>query len=72
MPADREVVTVEFTVKLLAPAVGDRSEAMGSVVKSGRTLTVCHLEVFAVRDGDRACVAVGQQTLMAVAVSLPV
>lgn len=40
---------------------------MGTVLKSGRTLTVCGLEVFGVQeDGRRKLVANGQQTLIRV------
>jgi len=46
-PADSSVLTVEFKINLVAPAQGDRLSARGRVVKSGRTLTVCALEVFA-------------------------
>jgi len=45
-----EVLTVEYKINLLAPAEGDRLEAVGTVVKAGRTLTACTLEVFGVRD----------------------
>ena len=41
-----------------------RLVAVGRVLKSGRTLTVCQLEVFAEQAGKRVPVAVGQQTLM--------
>jgi len=61
---DDEVLTVEYKINLLAPAAGDHLEAVGTVVKSGRTLTVCHLEVFAVTGERRMPVAVGQQTLI--------
>jgi acyl-coenzyme A thioesterase PaaI-like protein len=57
------VLTVECKINLPAPAVGDRIEAVGTVLKSGRTLTACQLEVFAVHDGMRQLVANGQQTL---------
>ena len=63
-PENAEVLTVEYKINLLAPAVGDRIEAIGTVLKSGRTLTVCNLEVFGVRDGRRKLVANGQQTLI--------
>jgi uncharacterized protein (TIGR00369 family) len=46
-PAGSSVLTVEFKINLIAPAQGDRLSACGRVVKSGRTLTVCALEVFA-------------------------
>lgn len=66
-PEGAEVLTVEYKINLLAPAEGDRLEAVGTVRKSGRTLTVCQLDVFAVADGRRALVATGQQTLIRVA-----
>lgn len=66
-PADSSVLTVEFKVNLLAPAVGDYLEAVGTVIRSGRTLTVCQLEVFAVAGDERTLVALGQQTLMCLA-----
>ncbi|MGH3346108.1 MAG: PaaI family thioesterase [Nocardioides sp.] len=64
---DDEVLTVEYKINLLAPAEGDHLEAVGTVVKAGRTLTVCTLEVFGVRDDHRTLVAAGQQTIMRVA-----
>jgi uncharacterized protein (TIGR00369 family) len=64
---DSEVLTVEYKINLLAPAAGDHIEAVGTVLKSGRTLTVCLLEVHGVQaDGERKLVANGQQTLMRV------
>ncbi|WP_148591342.1 PaaI family thioesterase [Streptomyces sp. WAC01526] len=66
-PEDTDVLTVEYKINLLAPAAGDRIEAVGTVLKSGRTLTVCQLEVFGVQDdGERKLVANGQQTLIRV------
>lgn len=66
-PEESDVLTVEYKINLLAPAVGDRIEAIGTVLKPGRTLTVCQLEVYGVRDdGERKLVANGQQTLIRV------
>ena len=62
-----EVLTVEYKINLRAPALGDHLEAVGTVLRSGRTLTVCRLEVHAVRGDDRTMVAAGQQTLIRVA-----
>lgn len=59
-----EVLTVEYKINLLAPARGDELEAIGTVLKSGRTLTVCRLDVYAHADGARTLVAAGQQTLI--------
>jgi uncharacterized protein (TIGR00369 family) len=46
MPPDREVLTVEFKINFLKPAKTDRVIAVGQVVQSGRTLTVCDGTVF--------------------------
>ncbi|GIH16860.1 PaaI family thioesterase [Rugosimonospora africana] len=66
-PDNTEVLTVEYKINLLAPATGDHLEAVGTVLKSGRTLTVCQLEVFGVGSERRTLVANGQQTLIRVA-----
>lgn len=65
-PEDAEVLTVEYKINLIAPALGEHLEAVGTVLKAGRTLTVCTLEVFAVAGERRDCVAIGQQTLFRV------
>ncbi|QFZ78532.1 hotdog fold thioesterase [Streptomyces fagopyri] len=65
-PENTDVLTVEYKINLLAPAVGDHIEAVGTVLRSGRTLTVCQLEVFGVQGDHRKLVANGQQTLIRV------
>ncbi len=65
-PEGTSILTVEYKINLLAPAEGDHLEAVGTVLKSGRTLSVCRLEVFGVRDDRRSLVATGQQTLMCI------
>ncbi|HSQ80535.1 MAG TPA: PaaI family thioesterase [Casimicrobiaceae bacterium] len=63
-PEDSSVLTVEFKLNLLAPAQGERIVAEGFVVKPGRTLAITRGEVHAERDGERALVAMMQQTLI--------
>ncbi|WP_433065241.1 PaaI family thioesterase [Dactylosporangium sp. CS-033363] len=63
-PAGTDVLTVEYKMNLLAPADGEFLEAVGTVLRSGRTLTVCRLDVFAGRGERRTLVAAGQQTLI--------
>ena len=46
LPEDREVLTVEFKINFLKPAHTDRVIAIGKVMQSGRTLTVCEGSVF--------------------------
>ncbi len=66
-PPDAEVLTVEFKINLIAPAHGDELRARGEVVRSGRTLTICRVDVEVLRNGRAAVCAVMQQTLMRVA-----
>lgn len=51
MPVEASVLSVEFKVNLLSPALGERFIARAQVIKPGRTLTVCRGDVFAVKDG---------------------
>ena len=66
MPAGRGVLTTEFKINLVAPAVGDRILARGRVVKAGRTLTLAQTDVFAASDGQQKLVALLTATLMTV------
>jgi uncharacterized protein (TIGR00369 family) len=64
MPAEASVLTVEYKINMLAPATGERLEARGTVVKSGRTLSIARADVFGVANGEERLVATMQQTLM--------
>jgi uncharacterized protein (TIGR00369 family) len=64
MPADATVLTTEFKINLLAPAEGELLRARGRVVKPGRTLSVCDVDVFAVKDGRSTPCAKLLETLM--------
>jgi uncharacterized protein (TIGR00369 family) len=65
MPADADVLTVEFKTNLLAPAKGERFAFRAHVVKPGRTITVCDASAFAVEAGVERLVATMSATLMA-------
>jgi uncharacterized protein (TIGR00369 family) len=64
MPAESEVLAVEFKVNLLSPAVGERFVASGRVLRSGRTITVCSGEVHATQGDTRKLICVLQGTYM--------
>lgn len=64
MPEDREVMTVEAKINLLAPAMGEALVARGRVVKAGRRLTVVTAEVFAQAGGQESCIAILQGTMI--------
>ena len=59
-------MSAEFKLNLLSPAAGNRFVALGRVIKSGKTLTVCHGELRAAGDDGEVVVAVMQGTMMAV------
>jgi uncharacterized protein (TIGR00369 family) len=63
-----DVVGFEYKINFTAPAEGDHLEAIGTVIRAGRTLSVSRLEVFGVDGSRRRLVATGQQTLLRVAV----
>ena len=64
IPAAATMLTVEYKINLIAPADGDRLVATGRVLKSGRTLAICELEVAAVKAGTATICARGLQTMV--------
>jgi len=66
-PGD-DVLAVEFKINLLRPAVGERLVACARVLKPGRTLTICRIDIFADRGsepgsaGERVLIATMTQT----------
>jgi uncharacterized protein (TIGR00369 family) len=65
MPADSDILTVEFKTNLLAPAKGEHFAFRAAVVKPGRTLTVCEGRAYAVHDGVETLIATMTATMMA-------
>ena len=66
MPADSRVLSVEFKINLMSPAIGETFTAIGKVIKSGRTLTICQGEVLAFKEGGSKLVAMMQATMIRV------
>ena len=61
---DDEILTVEYKVNFIAPAVGDELVARGHVVKLGKSLTVTRGEAYIIKDGQEIACAIMQQTMM--------
>src|SRR4029453_7143217 len=57
MPPNSSVLGVDYKIKLIHPAAGDRFIAIGRVLKPGRTLTVVECEVEAETAGARKLIA---------------
>lgn len=66
MNADAAVLTIEFKINLLAPAQGARFRMVGTVIKPGRTVTVCEGHAYAIDGGTEKLIATMGCTLMAV------
>jgi uncharacterized protein (TIGR00369 family) len=64
-----EVVSVEFKINMLSPGVGERFVAVGRVVRSGRTISVCSGEGIAFDGNESKVVVLMQATMMAVRTS---
>ena len=62
-----DVVTVEYKVNFLAPGVGTRLYASGTVLRAGRTLYVCEARVEVITDTTRKDIAHMLTTMMVVA-----
>lgn len=67
MGARDSVLTVEYKINLLAPGRGEEVVARARVVRPGRTLTICQVDVFAVGDGAETHCATMQQTVIRLA-----
>lgn len=63
-PENAEVLSVEFKVNLLSPAVGESFVARAQVKRAGKTLTVCTADAFALSKGNEKLVATMQATIM--------
>ena len=64
LPPDREVMTTEMKINLLAPAKGELLRATGRVVKPGRRLVIVTAEVHAIEGDKETLVALLQGTML--------
>ncbi|NVN92603.1 MAG: PaaI family thioesterase [Desulfuromonadales bacterium] len=65
MPADDEVLTVEYKINFLSPAAGELLVARGRVLRAGKTLTICEADGIMAVDGKEKCVARMTATMIA-------
>lgn len=65
-PANSTILTVEYKLNLMAPADADRLLARATVVRTGRTLTICDLDVFGIKEGAEVHCAHGLATMICI------
>lgn len=63
-PPECEVVTAEFKINLLRPAIGEQFLAIGRVQSAGKLLTICTGEVRAFAGTTYNVVAIMQATIV--------
>ena len=63
LPPGWAPMTVDYTIKLLAPAKGETIIARGRVIKPGRVLTVATADVYALNGSDETLCATGFVTM---------
>lgn len=66
MPKDADVLSVEFKVNLLSPAIGEKFMARGKVLRAGKTIFVVQGDVFAIKEGQEKHVSTLLGTMMCV------
>jgi uncharacterized protein (TIGR00369 family) len=65
LPMGAEIVTLEYKINFLRPAVGERLIADGILLRVGRVALVARVDVFVEKAGRRLLCAASQQSLMA-------
>jgi uncharacterized protein (TIGR00369 family) len=60
---DQDVVSVEFKINFLRPAIADRLRCRARVLRAGKMLVVCEAEVFAEKHSDEKLVSKAMVTL---------
>ena len=58
-----DVITIEFKINFLRPAVADRLRCRSQVLRAGKTIVICESEVFAEKDSAEKLVSKGIFTL---------
>ncbi len=66
MPPNAEVLSIEFKINLMSPAIGEKLIAKAHVVRAGRTVTVCDATGFMEQGDSTKAVAKMTATMMTV------
>lgn len=60
---ERDVITIEFKINFLRPAMARRLVCRGKVLRAGKSVIVAEAEVFAINDDDPKLIAKLTETL---------
>ena len=65
LPRTSTILTVEFKINLLVPALGVVLYGRGHVVRSGRHISTCRSDIVVTRNGEETTCAIALVTMMA-------
>jgi uncharacterized protein (TIGR00369 family) len=71
LPEGWAASTIDYTLKLLAPAIGEKLVARGRLLRSGRTLSVAAADVYSIRDGKETLCATALATIRNFEIAAP-
>jgi uncharacterized protein (TIGR00369 family) len=60
---EHDVITIEFKINFLRPAVAERLRCRSQVLRAGKTIVICESEVFAEKNSEEKLVSKGIFTL---------
>jgi len=66
VPEEMQILTIEFKINFLRPALGEALVCRSQVIREGRQVIVSEAEVFDIRQGEEVPLAKAMVTLMAV------
>ena len=66
MPGGSEVVTIEYKINFMRPALGELLQARGRVLRPGRSITVCQVDICVISGGKTTDCGLMQATFMRV------
>lgn len=58
-----DVLSIEFKINFLRPAIADRLRCVGKVLRAGKSVVVAESEIFAEKDGEEKLVSKATVTL---------
>lgn len=64
MEETSSIVTVEYKLNILAPGDGDKLIGKATVLKKGRTLTICRSDIYILKNGKEKLCAAAQASLI--------
>lgn len=66
IPEDHRILTIEFKINYLRPAIGEEIVCRSKVINSGRKIIISESEIYSLNGGDEKLVSKAMVTLMSV------